>query len=87
LIPYFPPQSQFAGLEGIGSARLEELLAARIAAHRGGLFWLASRGQAAASSVSPERFGLTVSDDCGLIRTGEGRWALCRVWRPAGPRR
>jgi len=85
LIPYFPGQTRFAGLEGTGSARFEDLLAARIAAHRGNLFWLVSRGRPA-PSASPERFGLTVSDDCGPIRTGEGKWALCRLARPPGPR-
>jgi len=85
LIPYFPGQTRFAGLEGTGSTRFEELLAARIAAHRGNLFWLVSRGRPA-PSASPERFGLAVTDDCGVIRTGEGRWALCRVARPPGPR-
>jgi hypothetical protein len=85
LIPYFPRETRFAGLEGTGSARFEELLAARIAAHRGNVFWLVSRGQPA-PSTSPVRFGLSVSDDCGLIRTGEGRWALCRLTRPPGPR-
>jgi len=83
LIPYLPRQTRFAGLEGTGSTRLEELLAARIAAHRGNLFWLVSRGRPA-PSASPERFGLLVTDDCGIIRTGEGRWALCRLVRP-GP--
>ncbi len=35
LIPYFPRQTRFAGLEGTGSARFDDLVAARIAAHRG----------------------------------------------------
>jgi hypothetical protein len=86
LIPYFPGQTRFAGLEGTGSTRFEKLLAARIAAHRGNLFWLVSRGRPA-PSTRPEPFGLAVTDDCGVIRTGEGRWALCRVARPFGPRR
>jgi hypothetical protein len=85
LIPFFPRDTRFAGLEGTGSERLEMLLAARVAAHRGRLFWLASRGQPAPSS-GPERLGVTATDDCGLIRTGEGRWVLCRVARPIGPR-
>ena len=85
LIPYFPRATSFAGLEGTGSTRLDELLAARVAAHEGGLFWLVSRGRPA-ESTSPEHLGLTVTDDCGLIRTGEGRWALCRVVRAGGPR-
>ena len=85
LIPYFPEQTRFAGLEGTGSTRFEDLLAARIAAHRGSLFWLVSRGRPA-ESTRPDRFGLAVTDDCGVIRTGEGRWALCRVTRPPGPR-
>jgi hypothetical protein len=85
LIPFFPGETRFAGLEGTGSERLEMLLAARVAAHRGNLFWLASRGQPAPSS-GPERLGVTATDDCGLIRTGEGRWVLCRVARPIGPR-
>jgi hypothetical protein len=85
LIPYFPSHTRFAGLEGTGSKRLDELVAARIAAHRGALFWLVSRGRPAPSD-SPERFGLAVTDDCGLIRTGEGRWALCRLARARGPR-
>jgi hypothetical protein len=85
LIPYFPAATRFAGLEGVGSSRFEELLAARIASHRGNLFWLVSRGRPAPSE-SPERFGLAVSDDCGPIRTGEGKWALCRVVGPSGPR-
>ncbi len=85
LIPYFPAETRFAGLEGVGSARFEGLLSARIASHRGPLLWLASRGRPV-ESTSPERFGVVVSDDCGVIRTGEGRWALCRVARPGGPR-
>ena len=85
LVPYFPAQARFAGLEGVGSSRFEELLAARIASHRGPLMWLVSRGRPT-DSTGPERFGVTVTDDCGPIRTGEGRWALCRVARPAGPR-
>lgn len=85
LIPYFPRQTRFAGLEGTGSARLDDLVAARIAAHKGSIFWLVSRGRPEASA-RPEPFGLSVTDDCGLIRTGEGRWALCRVARAPGPR-
>jgi hypothetical protein len=85
LIPYFPGAVRFAGLEWAGSDRFESLLAARIAAHRGRLMWLVSRGQPA-ESTGPERFGLAATDDCGLIRTGQGRWALCRVTRAAGPR-
>jgi len=85
LIPYFPPATRFAGLEGAESARFEELLGARIASHRGPVMWLVSRGRPA-ESTSPGRFGVVVSDDCGVIRTGEGRWALCRVVRPGGPR-
>ncbi len=84
LIPYFPQAARFAGLEWTGSSRLESLLASRIAAHRGRLLWLVSRGQAA-ESTGPERFGLVATDDCGLIRTGQGRWAVCRVTRAAGP--
>jgi hypothetical protein len=86
LIPYFPRQTRFAGLEATGSSRLDELVAARVAAHSGSLFWLVSRGRPA-MSTSPEYLGLAVTDDCALIRTGEGRWALCRLARPAGPRR
>jgi hypothetical protein len=85
LIPYFPEEARFAGLEWTGSQRFEELVAARIASHRGNLFWLVSRGRPA-ESTSPARFGLEVTDDCGPIRTGEGKWALCRLRRPSGPR-
>jgi hypothetical protein len=86
LIPYFPSGTRFAGLEGVGSSRFEELLSARIASHDGPVLWLVSRGRPA-ESTGPERFGVRVTDDCGTIRTGEGRWALCRVARPSGPRR
>jgi hypothetical protein len=85
LIPYFPQEVRFAGLEGTGSARIEALLSAEIAAHRGSLFWLASRRRPEESS-RPDRFGVTVTDDCGVVRTGAGRWSLCRVVPRAGPR-
>jgi hypothetical protein len=85
LIPYFPSTTSFAGIEGTGSPRIDELVAARIASHRGRLFWLVSRGRPM-ESTRPEPFGVTVLDDCGTIRTGEGRWALCRLARSFGPR-
>ena len=85
LIPYFPSATSFAGLEGTGSPRIDQLVAARIAAHRGRLFWLVSRGRPA-ESTRPEPFGLGVLDDCGTIRTGEGRWALCRLISASDPR-
>jgi len=85
LIPYFPRETRFAGLEGTGSQRLDELVGARIAAHRGPLMWLAYRGRPR-ESARPEPFGLVVTDDCGVIRTGEGRWALCRLARASGER-
>jgi hypothetical protein len=86
LIPYFPAATSFVGLEGTGSPRIDQLAAARVAAHHGRLFWLVSRGRPA-ESTRPEPFGLRVADDCGTIRTGEGRWALCRLARSSQPGR
>jgi hypothetical protein len=84
LIPYFPPQTRFAGLEGLGSERFDDLLAARVASHRGPLLWLAYRGRHR-ESARPDHLGLVVTDDCGVVRTGEGRWALCRLVRSGQP--
>lgn len=79
LIPYFPEQATFAGLEWSGSSRLEALLATRIAAHRGAFMVLSRLSQADDPGLG--RFRLEATNDCGIVRTGYGKWSLCRARR------
>ncbi len=85
VLPYFPEDTRFAGLEGTGSDRLEQELADLIASHEGSLMVLVSWGEAA-QTPNLRRFGLTAIDDCGRIRTGKGKKLLCRVVRSSAGR-
>ena len=66
LVPYFPRETRFAGLEGTGSRPLRRAArrpaSRRIAAACSG--WCRAAGPM--ESTSPARFGLVVTDDCGL---------------------
>jgi hypothetical protein len=80
LVPFFPGTTRFVGLEPVGSSRLDDLVTAAVGSHKGTLMVLASADERpAAESLS--RYTLTVTDDCGVIRTGTGKKVLCRVVR------
>jgi hypothetical protein len=83
LIPYFPRETRFAGLEWSGSPRIEELLTERIGSHRGTFMVLMLPGRSL-NAANLKRLGLTGTEDCGLIRTGSGKHVLCRVVRAEG---
>ncbi len=83
LVPYFPERTRFVGLEWVGSARLDDLVTATLGSHKGTLMVLASVDERL-EAESLKRYALTVTDDCGVVRTGAGRKLLCRVVRPAG---
>jgi hypothetical protein len=85
LVPFFPEKTRFVGLEPVGSSRLDDLVTATLGSHKGTLMVLASAEERpAAESLS--RYTLTVTDDCGVIRTGAGKKVLCRVVRSTPPR-
>jgi hypothetical protein len=83
LVPYFPERTRFVGLEWVGSPRFDDLVTATLGAHRGTLMALASVDERLVAG-SLRRYALTVTDDCGIIRTGAGKKTLCRVVRSAG---
>jgi hypothetical protein len=90
LAPFFPEKTRFVGLEWVGSSRLDDQVKATLGAHRGPLMVLASvDDRLTAGRLS--RYALTVTEDCGVIRTGTGKKLLCRVVRsereqpPASP--
>jgi hypothetical protein len=83
LVPFFPEKTRFVGLEWVGSARFTDLVTATLGSHRGTLMVLASMEERP-TAESLERYALTVTDDCGVIRTGLGKKVLCRVVRSAG---
>ena len=83
LIPFFPEKTRFVGLEPVGSSRLDDLVTATVGSHKGTLMVLASVDERPAAG-SLKRYALTMTDDCGVIRTGTGKKLLCRVVRSTG---
>ena len=83
LVPFFPEQTRFVGLEWVGSSRLADLVTATLGSHKGTLMILAPVEERPPAE-SLERYALTVTDDCGVIRTGMGKKVLCRVIRSTG---
>ena len=83
LVPFFPEKTRFVGLEWVGSSRIADQVTATIGSHGGTLMVLAS-AEERLTAESLERYGLTVTDDCGVIRTGIGKRVLCRVVRSTG---
>ena len=83
LVPFFPEKTRFVGLEPVGSSRLDDLVTATLGSHKGTLMVLASVDERPTAG-SLERYALTVTDDCGVIRTGTGKKILCRVVRSTG---
>ena len=83
LIPFFPEKTRFVGLEWVGSSRFDDLVTATLGSHKGALMVLASVDERLTAG-SLNRYALTVTDDCGVIRTGTGKKHLCRVVRTAG---
>jgi len=86
LVPFFPTSTRFVGLEPVGSSRLDALVTATVGSHRGTLMVLASVDESV-TAESLGRYALTVTDDCGVIRTGAGKKVLCRAVRVTGPPR
>jgi hypothetical protein len=84
LVPFFPEKTRFVGLEPVGSSRLDDLVTATVGSHRGTLMVLASVDEHLQAG-SLRRYSLTVTDDCGVVRTGSGRKVLCRVVRSTPP--
>ena len=72
LVPFFPEKTRFVGLEWVGSSRLDDLVTATLGSHRGTLMVLSSVDEHL-TAESLKRYALTVTDDCGVIRTGFGR--------------
>ncbi len=83
LVSYFPERTRFVGLEWVGSPRFDDLVTATLGAHNGTFMVLASVDERL-QAESLKRYALTVTDDCGVVRTGAGKKLLCRVVRPAG---
>ena len=83
LVPYFPEKTRFVGLEWVGSSRFDSLVTATLGSHRGTLMVLASVDERLEAD-SLKRYTLTVTDDCGVIRTGAGKKLLCRALRSSG---
>jgi hypothetical protein len=84
LVPFFPEKTRFVGLEWVGSSRFTDLVTATLGSHKGTLMVLASIEERPKAD-SLERYGLTVTDDCGIIRTGStGKKVLCRVVHSTG---
>jgi hypothetical protein len=83
LVPFFPETTRFVGLEWIGSVRFADRVTATLGAHRGTLMVLAYLEERLTAD-SLKRYGLTVTDDCGIVRTGIGKRVLCRVVRTSG---
>ena len=83
LVPFFPEETRFVGLEWVGSSRFDDLVTATLGSHKGTLMVLASIDEHLATD-SLKRYALTVTDDCGVVRTGSGRKHLCRVVRTTG---
>jgi hypothetical protein len=83
LVPFFPEKTRFVGLEWVGSSRFTDLVTATLGSHKGTLMVLASIEERP-TAESLERYALTVTDDCGVIRTGMGKKVLCRVVRSTG---
>ena len=83
LVPFFPEKTRFVGLEWVGSSRFADLVTATLGSHKGTLMVLASVEERP-TAESLERYALTVTDDCGVIRTGTGKKVLCRVVRSPG---
>ena len=84
LVPFFPEKTRFVGLEWVGSSRFADLVTATLGSHKGTLMVLASVDERL-TAESLERYALTVTDDCGVIRTGStGKKLLCRVVRSTG---
>jgi hypothetical protein len=84
LVPFFPEKTRFVGLEWVGSSRFDDLVTATLGSHKGTLMVLASVDEHL-TAESLKRYALTVTDDCGVIRTGTGKKLLCRVVRTTGP--
>jgi hypothetical protein len=84
LVPFFPEKTRFVGLEWVGSLRIDDRVIATLGSHKGPLMVLASVDERL-SSDRLRRYALTVTDDCGVIRTGTGKRLLCRVVRSAAP--
>ena len=83
LVPFFPEETRFVGLEWVGSSRIADQVSATLGSHKGPLLVLSSVDERL-TARSLERYALTVTDDCGVIRTGIGKKALCRVVRSTG---
>lgn len=85
LVPFFPEKTRFVGLEWMGSSRFADLVTATLGSHTGTLMVLAyMEDRLTAESLNP--YGLTLTDDCGVVRTGMGKRVLCRVVRSTGVR-
>lgn len=80
LVPYFPRDTRFVGLEWTGSSRFADRVSATLGSHRGTLMVLAD-ADARPGAESLKRYALRVTEDCGVIRTGIGKRVLCRVVR------
>jgi hypothetical protein len=86
LAPFFPERTRFVGLEWVGSSRLDDLVVATVGSHKGTLMVLAGTDEWL-TAESLRRYGLTVTNDCGVIRTGAGKKLLCRALRSIGAER
>jgi len=83
LVPFFPEKTRFVGIEWVGSSRFADLVTATLGSHKGTLMVLAYVEERL-TAESLKRYALTVTDDCGVIRTGLGKRVLCRVVRSTG---
>lgn len=82
VLPFFPPQTRFLGLQQTTPRLLDEVRQV-IAAQDGPIYRLTLRGS---PSVSIEGFGLVETDSCETFGTGgRGRFRLCLL-RPSASR-
>jgi hypothetical protein len=71
------------GLEWVGSRRFDDLVTATLGSHKGTFMVLASVDERL-EAQSLKRHALTVTNECGVIRTGAGKKLLCRALRSTG---